>query len=203
MARILYYGAPKDAPETAFVHQKGSKVQEVPLPRNNFSESFELGAGALRLAFFPSESLEEIENPEAAPFLDIPEGWGKVLILVFEDPDNTLLPIRLKAINANDNQFGPGDLYFVNFSKRTIFGMVGDEKMNLKPEGTTIVSSPRKARGDYNVQLDSVKGEEKGSRRWLLRQTWRHQPSVRRVVFAIPLPAPRNIKLYSAPIRNF
>ena len=203
MARILYYGAPKDAPKKAFVHQGGKKVQEVVLERNNFSESFELGAGALRLMLLPSETLEEGPDAKAAPFLKIPENWNKVLIVVSEDSSNEVLPIRLQGINANKDQFGPGELLFVNLSERHVFGMVGEKKLQLASKGKTLISNPKKERGEYHVELDSIKGEDKKSRRWMLRQTWRHQPAVRRLIFVLPLPPPRNLKLYSAPIRNF
>ena len=202
VARIMYYGASPDAPEKAFVYQKGKEPQEVVLERDNFSESFELASGPLRLMFLPSEVPKDAPDLKKAPFLKIPESWSKVLILVTEDPENPVMPIRLQSINANDNKFGPGDLYFVNFSDINIFGYVGKKELRLKPESVSVITSPLKKRGDYQVQLDSAK-EDLKSRRWLLRQTWRHQPNVRRVIFAIPLPPPRQLMLYSAPIRDF
>lgn len=202
MARILYYGAPADAPKNAFVYQAGKTAQEVALKRHNFSKSFDLAGGDLRLSFLPSLLPEGVPFPQAAPSLDIPKQWKKVLILVFSDPSNPIMPIRLKALNANDNVFGPGEMLFINYSEISIFGLVGEKKLLLHPETTEVISNPIPKKGEYQVKLDSVDSEVE-SRRWLMRQTWRHQPSVRRVVFVLPLPAPRTVKLYTAPIRNF
>ncbi|MDQ8208404.1 hypothetical protein QEH52_12850 [Coraliomargarita sp. SDUM461003] len=67
---------------------------------------------------------------------------------------------------------------------------------------TQFVSIQSRAGEPCIVKLDSVEDDIE-SRRWLMRQTWRHHPNVRRVVFAFPLPAPRTVKLYSALLRNF
>lgn len=202
LARILYHGAPVDAPKNAFVYQKNKAPQEVVLERRNFSKSFELAGGDLRLAFMPSVLPEGAVFPVEAPALVIPKQWKKVLILVFHDPTNPIMPIRLQALNANDNVFGPGELLFINYSDISIFGLVGEKKLLLHPETTEVVSHPIPKMGEYQVKLDSVENDIE-SRRWLMRQTWRHQPKVRRVVFVLPLPAPRTVKLYTAPIRDF
>lgn len=202
VARILYYGAPVDAPRHAFLYQADQEPLEVPLPRSNFSKSFDLLAGDIHLSFLPSVLPKDTPIPEAAPSLDIPKEWRKVLILVFSDPSNPIMPIRLKAIDASDDVFGPGELLFINFSEISIFGLVGKKKLLLHPEMAKVVSNPIPQKGEYQVKLDSVKDSVE-SRRWLMRQTWRHQPSIRRVVFVLPLPAPRTVKLYTASIRDF
>lgn len=202
VARILYHGAPAAAPKNAYVHQSGKEAQEVVLGRHNFSKSFDLAGGDLRLSFLPEPLPPGVPFPEAAPVLNIPKQWKKVLILVFPDPSNPIMPIRLKAINANDDVFGPGELLFINYSKISIFGLLGEKKLLVHPEQMKVISSPIPEKGEYQVKLDSVEDDIE-SRRWLMRQTWRHQPSVRRVVFALPLPAPRTVKLYTAPVRDF
>lgn len=207
-ARILYYGASKTAPNTSFVYTGTgdaynlSKPQEVDLERHNFSKSFDLATGAIRLGFLPQELPKDGLFPDAAPSVNIPKSWSKVLILVFEDLDNPVMPIRLQAIDASEKVFGPGELLFINYSEASIFGLVGDKKLILKPQATVLVSEPAKEKGAYKVKLDSVT-DSLDTRQWLLRQSWRHEPGVRRVVFVFPLPAPRVAKLYTAPIRDF
>lgn len=210
VARILYYGASSDAPQSAFVYQNrmGSpsvavgEPQEVGLPRHNFTKSFDLHNGKLKLSFLPSLLAEDAELPEAAPSVTIPKKWEKVLLLVFQDPSNSVMPIRVKALNASDDVFGPGELLFINYSQISIFGLIGEQKLLVHPKQMKVVSAPIAKMGEYQVKLDSVEDDIE-SRRWLMRQTWRHHPNVRRVVFAFPLPAPRTVKLYSAPLRNF
>ncbi|MGZ0655767.1 hypothetical protein ACWPKO_11035 [Coraliomargarita sp. W4R53] len=210
VARILYYGASAEAPKNAVVYQartgpKSTAVGEpqgIQLPRHNFTKSFDLDGGKLRLSFLPSRLAEEVPVPEEAPSVMIPKNWEKVLLLVFADPSNPVMPIRVKALNASDDVFGPGELLFINYSEISIFGLLGEQKLLVHPGTMKVVSSPMSKMGEYQVKLDSVEGDIE-SRRWLMRQTWRHHPGVRRVVFAFPLPAPRTVKLYSAPIRDF
>lgn len=208
VARILYYGASKSAPKSSFVYTgKGDsfslkKPQEVSLERHNFSKSFDLAQGAISLGFLPQKLPKNELFPALAPSVSIPKGWKKVLILVFEDLGNPIMPIRLKAIDASDDVFAPGELLFINYSEASIFGLVGDKKLLLKPQTTVLVSDPVKKKGSYKVKLDSVQ-ETIETRQWLLRQSWRHEPDVRRVVFVFPLPAPRVAKLYTTPIRGF
>lgn len=202
VARIMYYGASKAAPKTAFSYDQSGASQVVELGRHHFSDSFEIPSGDIVLKFVPKQLPDDQPLPETAPQLKIPKEWKKVLIMVSEDLENTVLPISLNAINASDDVFGPGELLFINFSDIAIFGMVGDKKLVLKPETTALISNPASKREDYYVQLDSVEGTIE-SRRWFLRQRWRHQPKQRYVAFVIPMPKPRVAKIYSTPIRDF
>lgn len=202
VARVLYYGAPANAPEVAFVHQAEMPSQEVELGRHNFSDSFDLGPGAIRLALLPSALPEGEPVPAGAPSVAIPEGWNKVLILVFKDKSNPIMPIQLKAINANDDEFGPGELYFVNFSEMTVFGMVGEKRLISKPRTAETISAPRSGRGKYMLKLNAFKDDPEKRRR-LIQQRCHYDPTARVLTFMVPLPAPRMVKLYSAPIKDF
>ena len=202
VARIMYYGASKTAPKTAVAYDQSGGSQVVEFSRHHFSDSFEIPSGDIVLKFVSKQLPDDQPVPETAPQLKIPKAWKKVLIMVSEDSENTVLPISLNAINASDDVFGPGELLFINFSDIAIFGMVGDKKLVLKPETTALISNPASKREDYYVQLDSVEGTIE-TRRWLLRQRWRHQPKQRYVAFVMPMPKPRVAKIYSTPIRDF
>jgi hypothetical protein len=202
VARIMYYGASKAAPKTAVAYDESGALQTLELGRHHFSDSFEIPSGDIVLKFVSKELPEGQPVPETAPQLKIPQKWKKVLIMVSEDSGNTVLPIALNAIDASDDVFGPGELLFINFSEIGVFGMVGDKKLLLKPKGTALISNPASKREDYYVQLDSVEGTIE-TRRWLLRQRWRHQPKQRYVAFVLPMPKPRVAKIYATPIRNF
>lgn len=202
VARIMYYGASKAAPKTAFAYDEKGASQAVELSRHHFSDSFEIPSGDIVLQFVSKELSDDQLMPEAAPRLKIPKEWKKVLIMVSEDLENAVFPITLNAIDASDDVFGPGELLFINFSEIGIFGMIGDKKLVLKPKTTALISSPASKKEDYYVQLDSVEGTIE-TRRWFLRQRWRHQPEQRYVAFVIPLPKPRVAKIYATPIRDF
>ncbi|CAA6691932.1 MULTISPECIES: hypothetical protein [unclassified Lentimonas] len=202
VARILYYNAPADAPETAYAHQAGKKPQEVELGRHNFSESFKLAEETKHLFFLPNALPENTPAPSGAPSVEIPISWNKVLIIVLEDESNPTLPIQFKAINANDDAFGPGDTCFVNFSKVTVLGTVGDKDLILKPSEFEIISQPRKDRGMYLQKLDAYHQGEKIRRR-LVQQKCQYDPSERVLTFMVASPPPRMVKVYSAPILDF
>jgi hypothetical protein len=202
LARVLYYGASSEAPQTAFVYQADSESQEVELGRHNFSESFEVSDKTDRLYFLPSVLPEDTPLPTGAPSVAIGEDWNKILILVFRDESNPIMPIRLRAINANDDAFGPGELYFVNFSEMTVFGLVGEKKIISKPRSIEVVSEPRQGRGRYILKLDAFKDSIEDRRR-LIKQKCFFDPNARVVTFLVPLPYPRMVKLYSAPIYDF
>ncbi len=202
VARIMYYGASKAAPKTAFIYDQTGASQPVKLGRHHFSDSFEIPSGDIVLKFVSKQLPEDQLPPEGAPGLKIPKKWKKVLIMVSEDLENAVFPITLNAIDASDNVFGPGELFFINFTEIGVFGMVGDQKLVLKPQATAVISNPASKREDYYVQLDSVESTIE-TRRWFLRQKWRHQPKQRYVAFIIPMPKPRVAKIYATPIRDF
>ncbi|WPJ96418.1 hypothetical protein SH580_01715 [Coraliomargarita algicola] len=202
VARVLYYGAPAGGPEYAFVNQVNQEPQKVSLDRHNFSESFDLTEGSIRLYFLPSLLAEDAPVPESAPSVYVPEDWSKVLILAFQDKNNPTMPIRLKAINANDDVFAPGGVYFVNFSEMTVFLMVGDKELISQPHSLEMVTKPIKERGSYLLKLATFK-DNPNKYRPLVQQKCQYHPDVRVLTFVSPMPPPRMVKLYSVPIPNF
>lgn len=199
VARVLYYGAPPSAPNRAVVHQFDKSPEEVALDRHNFSESFELSEGSVRLFFLPSVLPEGEPTPSGAPFVNIPEDWEKVLILVFPDASNPVMPIRLQAMNASDDVFIPGAVLFVNFSEMTVFGKVGNQRLVSRPKTVEYVLKPIEERGSYIIKLDTFKDDPK-KRRPLVQQKCQYHPEIRVITFISPLPPPRMVKLYSVPI---
>jgi hypothetical protein len=198
----MYYEAPAGAPSEAYVYQEGIDPQVVELDKRNFSKSFDMGDGSIRMAFLPTLLAEDAEVPESAPSVAVPEDWTKVLILVFQDTSNTVMPIRLQAINTSDDVFVPGGILIANFSEITVFGKVGDKKLVSKPKSVEFIKQPISERGHYAVSLYTYKdGAEKRSP--LLKQRWQYNPGTRVITFITPAPLPRMVKLYSAPIPDF
>jgi hypothetical protein len=174
----------------------------VELDKRNFSKSFDIGEGPIRMAFLPSLLAEGVEVPGSAPSVVIPEDWKKVLILAFEDASNAVMPIRLQAINASDNVFAPGGILIINFSELTVFGKLGDEKLVSRPSSVEFIKQPIPERGHYATSLYTYQSDSK-KRRPLLKQRWQYNPGVRIITFITSAPPPRLVKLYSAPIPDF
>ncbi|MBK1854234.1 hypothetical protein JO972_04660 [Verrucomicrobiaceae bacterium 5K15] len=200
--KLMYYLAPADAPSEAYLYAGGKQVAQTELTRTNFSETFKIPQGDLLLRFLSSPLAEGQRLPKRAPLVRIPEKWQKVLLLVFEDPKNRVMPIRIQAINASDRHFGLGSIYMMNFSEAGVVGSIGDKHLKLKPKSLKIVKNPVQKNGYYPVKLNAVIRGEKKPRR-LVKQMWSHSDRIRNVLFIMPKPAPQHTTYYCAPIRDF
>ncbi|MGJ8641916.1 MAG: hypothetical protein ACSHX9_00795 [Luteolibacter sp.] len=199
--QILYFRAEADAPTKANLYIGESFVVETELPRGNFSETFDIPKGNVSLKFLPGLLEDGKKAPKAAPVVNISEKWQKVLLLVFENKKNSVMPIRVQAIDASDNVFGPGSVYMINFSEVAVAGTVGDKQLRLLPKDVKILKNPVSENGYYPTKLDKyVKGEEKPQR--FIRQMWGHDAEVRQVLFILPKPAPLHATYYCAPIEG-
>lgn len=200
--RILYYQAPETAPTEANLYVGVESFGKVDLPRSNFSETFEIPRGDIELSFLPGPLGPRQKLPERAPVAKIPEAWEKVLILVFQNDRNPIMPIRVQPINASDDVFGPGSIYMINFSEIGIAGDLGDQKLQLKPKSVKVVKSPISQDGFYTAKLDAYVAVGEKPRRFI-KQMWQHQSDTRQVLFILPKPAPRYATYYCAPVVGF
>jgi len=112
------------------------------------------------------------------------------------------MPIRVKAINASDDKFGPGSIYMLNFSQVSVFGTVGDKELKLKPRSSYTLKNPINKNGAYPVKLQSIAPGDKKPRRFI-KQMWSNSDTMRNVLFILPKPAPLYATYYCAPIRDF
>lgn len=199
--RLLYFQAPANAPEEVCVYAAGAMVAESELPRHNFSDNVVIPKGDTVLHFLPTPLSEGEELPEKAPKVRIPEGWQKVLLLVAEDKGNSILPIRVKAINASDSVFGPGSIYMMNLSKIRIGGTIGDKNLDLRPGKVQILKNPISGNGFYPTKLYSIATPGARPQRFI-KQMWEKDGNTRQVLFILPKPAPQHATYYCAPISD-
>ncbi|MGJ8650352.1 MAG: hypothetical protein ACSHX4_08325 [Opitutaceae bacterium] len=200
--RILYYQAPSGAPTEANIYVGAAPLGKIDLPRSNFSGTFEIPRGDILLSFLPAPLGPQEKMPERAPAAKIPETWDKVLLLVFENDRNPIMPIRVQPINASDDVFGPGSIYMVNFSDIGIAGAIGDKELQLKPKSVKIIKDPIPQNGFYNAKLDAYIGKGEKPRRFI-KQMWQHEQNTRQILFIFPRPAPRYATYYCAPVEGF
>ena len=140
--------------------------------------------------------------PVEAPSVQIPAAWKKVLLLSFSDPNNKILPLRFKAINATENVFGDGQTLIINFTKVTVTGTFGNKKLTLQPKKRLIVGDVSGGKTSFKVRLDSAAVGEKGKGQVpLIRQIWRHYPASRQLVYIYKLNGGQ-ITYQSFPINN-
>lgn len=194
--RLLYFQAPPDAPRKAFLYGSSGQYVDVRFPRWNLSDKVTLPDSGEQFILLPEPLAEDEPPPASAPRILIPLGMELTVLLIFPDANNPILPIRVQTINASASVFGPGELYWVNLTDIAVGGMIGERKLLMKPRSTQIMQAPKQENGDYPVLIDcATPGENK--RRWLVRQTWRHNANARQLVFIQPLDAPRIASLHS------
>ncbi|MCP5537951.1 MAG: hypothetical protein H7A51_17170 [Akkermansiaceae bacterium] len=202
--RVLYYQAPPDAPGNAYIYAGPTRIGQTKLPRHNFSDTIQIpnAKGKIRLSFLATPPKEGDEPPQNAPSVLIPGRWEKILLLVSEDKDNSTLPIKIRAINASNNAFGPGSIYMMNLSRLRIGGTIGDKKIDLLPRTVQIIKNPISTDGLYPAKLYTIRKRGDKPQRFI-KQMWGHDSKVRKVLFILPRPAPHHATYYCAPIHDF
>lgn len=202
LAKIIYRAAPAEAPDHAYIYQNDESAQKVPLGSRKFSASFKLHKGEQKLSFFSAALPKGSVSPKNPPQVIIPAEWKNVILVVYEDPENTVMPIRVRAFDASEKSFPEGGLLFINDSDSIISGTVHKTAVNIEGKETEMIDSPLKERGTFNLLLDSShpKTEEK---RNLLRKRWLHNPKFRNVIFIEELVSGTTVKAYVAEIRSF
>lgn len=201
--RILYFQSPTDAPSEAFIYSGKKQVAETKLPRSNFSETFEIPRGDLKLSFLPAPNPRSNDLPEGYPSVDVPRAWDKILLIVLEDEDNALMPIKVTAIDASDKVFGGGSIYTINSSKFEVFGTIGDKELTLEPNAVKVLEDPISDDGYYPTNLYCASEESDGKPRRFVRQMWNHDDSIRRILLVMPKATSPYVRYYCAPIRDF
>ena len=181
-AQFLYFKASSDAPKTAYLYQNSAEALEIELPGINFSPTVKLSAQAEQIVLLPKLLAEGEEMPEAAPRVKIALEWQKILFLVFENKNNPVMPIEVKAINADPKNFDKGDTLFVNFTDKNIGGTLGGEKFLLKAKAKKMFKTSRPHDTDFAAKLDFFDEYKKKKVRFI-RQTWRHNALQRQVMF--------------------
>ena len=199
--RILHYGAPKETKiKEAVLYGVGKKAITVQLNRFNFTRKIEISESTATIRVLPKALTEEEDIPEEAPSISIPSDWVDTLLIFFHDPQNKVMPILIKKINASEGAFKPGELYWVNMSNHYVGGLVGQEKLRIAPNKTVVMKTPTQEK-ECAVKLNFiVKGEKEP--RSLLRQMWSINKRTRQVVFILKRPVPQLVGYYVLPIKE-
>lgn len=179
--RILFLDAPTDAPRVLHLFD-GSKSQEVELPRMNLSPVYQLPAGDLTIALSASPySLPKEVDPNA-PRAKIPAGMSDIYLLVASDKKNSVAPVVLRVVSADQSDFTKGEMMWFNLTDNAVGGKVGTQKLAMKPKSQMILSAPATKNEDFVVDLlFQMPGDKEGYP--LCETKWIHDPRARKVVF--------------------
>ena len=182
--RVLFLNGPDDGLETLHLFD-GLEFREIDLPRMNFSQVYALPAGPITLKLFKDRPGDPKRLPAGAPSVQLGEDLRDVYLLLFSDPKNKVAPVRVEAVNANEDRIKAGQMLWFNLTDKTIGGTVGSERLRLEPKRRLLMKAPATKAGDYTVDLGYLrKGDE---RVYPLCETkWRHDPSSRSAAFVMP-----------------
>ena len=195
--QVIYYPAPASAPKQAVMYGESGQFSPVKLTRFNLSNKQKLPDNGETFALLPRQINTDETLPQTAPRFQIPSAWEQCVLLISHDPNNTSLPIKVHPINASASVFGPGECYWINLSDAMVGGTIGEQTLLVKPRSMTITSAAAKTISDYPVLIDcALPGDQQ--RRQLVRQTWRHNPRMRKLVFIQPMDPPKVASLYCA-----
>lgn len=195
--RILFLAPPDDAPDKAFLHD-GKSVREVTLPSMNLSDVYEIAAGDITLRILPRQPVAGEPLPSGAPAVALPEAIRDCYLIVAMDPDNKIMPLGMRIIDANPAGFKAGQMMWMNLSTHTVGGKLGKNTLNLKPQSRVIVDAPAGGFENYPVKLGYLP-EEGRQAEPLCSTVWRHNPEARSVIFVMMSPNSRipGIKSFS------
>lgn len=181
--RILYLGAPADAPKELILYD-GKNPQKVELPSMNLSPVYKLASGDITIRLLTKEPPNAEEVNPAAPSVAIPASVTDCYLLIAQNPKNTVAPISMQLVNASPAKFGKGEMLWFNLTPHLIGGVVGERKLLLKPMSQSILKSPTTKIGDYPIKIGyQISGSE---RAYPITETkWIHDPKARSVVFVV------------------
>jgi len=195
--RILFLGAPADAPEKLQLFD-GQASQEVELPQMNLSPVYKLPAGELVIRLLTTAPLKPGEVIPNAPKAAIPEAMTDFYLLVSSDPANKIVPVKLQVIDADAAKFRKGQMLWFNLTANSVGGQVGTEELAMAANSKTIVNAPASRNEDYNVNLSfRIPGNEVLYP--LCETKWQHDTRSRSVLFVVSVDGGRTPRILGFP----
>jgi hypothetical protein len=195
--RILFLGAPPDAPETLQL-VAGTGSQEVELPRMNFSPVYQLPGGALRLHLLPTVPDDPAAIPAGAPTATVGEAVSDFHLLVTSDPDNQVAPVRMQVIDIGGGKLRSGQQLWFNLTDKPVAGTVGSRRLAIRPKTRIKLDPPATGHDNYPVKLSfRIPGKEHVYP--LCETQWLHDPRSRSVVFILDAAGSRTPRILSFP----
>lgn len=131
----------------------GTTSHEVDLPSWNLSRIYELPSGPLDLALLTDPVDNPKKLPSGAPKASVPGDMVDFYLLVSEDPENKVVPVKIKVIQAGVKHLTPGQMLWVNLTDYKVNGKLGSETLIVEPQSQMTMNSPVKENADYSVSL--------------------------------------------------
>ena len=192
--RILFLQGPSSAPQSLFLFD-GTTLQEVELPRMNFSPVYRITSTATSLALV-SKSIDPTAAqpiPQGAPVAKIGEEMTDFYLLLTHDPSNRIAPVNMQMIDAHASRFQQGQMLWFNLTPNRISGQLGNIKITMPPQSRLIIDAPVRGQENYHIDI-RFSAPQQSLVEPLCQTNWTHDPRSRSVVFIYqiaPSPIPR------------
>ena len=195
----IYFQAPQGAPEKVFLHGEAVSIM-LPVPQMNLVDPVKLPPGELTLRVTTEPTTKERPISPNAPSVKIPAAWTDVILLFASNPKNQAFPFSVEAMNVSTSEFKPGELMVFNRSNATVGGKVGDRTMKVGSGRTVKVESPSGKEGDYRALIGYQAANDTRART-LCDTTWRHEATMRHLLFILPDPDRGVPRIWSVGVR--
>ncbi len=129
----------------------GKSSHKIELSSMNFSEVIHLSEGDLVLSLTAKPVTEAKDLPEGAPNVRISSSIKDMYLVVLNDAENTVLPVRLMPYDIAENKLMPGETLWINLSKNRITGELGDQSISIGENETIVSKAPRSGNGYYKA----------------------------------------------------
>ncbi len=179
--RTLFLNGPQQAHGDYYLFD-GIRSQKIELPRLSLSPVYDIRAGNAKLWLLTSPVQKPDEIPEGAPSVVVPAGTFDFYLIIARDPTNTVLPLRMQLVNANQDRIGRGEMLWINLTRKSIAGKIGKQDLKLPPTKSVLVKEPAQAPGDYPVELYFRVPDDERTHP-LIESRWNHDPRSRSIVF--------------------
>jgi hypothetical protein len=186
--RILFLAPQSGAPQTLHLFD-GTTVQEVELGRMSFSPVYELTPGDIKIALMDALPKPGVGNrppavPDGAPQVAIRESIKDFYLILSSDPENKVAPVRMQVVNANAEGFKNGQMMWYNLTDSLVGGIVGSQKLRIKPNSREILDAPASGDTDYHVNIHYVPVGKQHTEP-VCETRWIHDPRSRGVFFIL------------------
>jgi len=179
--RILFPGGPEQPAGRYFLFD-GETSQEVTLPRLSFSPVYKLRPGDIKISLLTSPAGKPEEVPPGAPEVTVPAGVKDLYLIVSNDPDNRVVPLQIRVVNANYDKIRLGEMLWFNLTHKHLAGRIGKSDLNLPANASALIKQPAAAPGDYPVEIYFRVPDDERTHP-LIESQWHHDPRSRCMVF--------------------
>lgn len=181
--RILFVERPSGAPSKAFLFD-GKTSYQVSLPSMNFGEVIELPPGDITIGMTSQPVSDPELFPSDAPTAKIPEHFQHIYLLVVSDSSNKQIPVRLKLINIDNNQFKAGQTLWINLTKHRIAAKLGSKQLFIPPMKRSVSDEPMSSSGYFKAQFFY---QPQGTDQFypVMRKSWWHDATSKNLGFII------------------